>query len=294
MFSIERLTGHLAVSLLRGVRRIDPDRSASMGASLMRRAGPWLPEHKVGRANLAAAFPEKSADDIEQLLLEVWDGLGRLGAEYAHLERIWDYDPDRPAQGRIEIPGDSVANVTKLKEDGRPGLLFAAHFGNWELSAVALKTLGLDTAIFYRNPNNQVVASALRELREGRMGSLIPAGFRAPALMTAALDRGHHVGMLVDQHFTRGIDVMFFGRRCKANPLVARLAQRYDCPIHGARVVRLPGERFRVEFTDALEPARDASGRIEIAGTMQRIMDVIEGWVREAPEQWLWLHRRWR
>ena len=61
----------------------------------MRRLGPWLPEHRVGRANLAAAFPEKSPAEIEQILRGVWDNLGRVGAEFAHLDRLWDYDPSR-------------------------------------------------------------------------------------------------------------------------------------------------------------------------------------------------------
>jgi Kdo2-lipid IVA lauroyltransferase/acyltransferase len=104
-----------------------------------------------------------------------------------------------------------------------------------------------------------------------------------------------HVGMLVDQHFTKGVDVTFFGRPCKANPLIALLARQIECPIHGMRVVRLPdGNSFWGEMTDPIDPPRDAEGRIDIDGTMQAITTVIEGWVREHPEQWLWLHRRWR
>jgi KDO2-lipid IV(A) lauroyltransferase len=79
-----------------------------------------------------------------------------------------------------------------------------------------------------------------------------------------------------------------------ANPLLARLAQHFDCPIHGTRIVRLPGNRFRAEITDEIGPVRDGSGKIDIAGTMQVVTSVVEGWVREHPEQWLWLHRRWR
>ena len=112
--------------------------------------------------------------------------------------------------------------------------------------------------------------------------------------LASVLERGAHVGMLVDPHFSRGVDVMFFGRPCKANPLIARLARRFKCPIHGARVIRLPGYRFRFELTDEVEPTRDADGRIDVTGTMQIITSVVEGWIREYPDQWLWLHRRWR
>jgi KDO2-lipid IV(A) lauroyltransferase len=134
----------------------------------------------------------------------------------------------------------------------------------------------------------------IQELRAINMGEMIATTHNAPVKLAAALQRGVHIGMLVDQHFGRGVDVMFFGRTVKANPLLARLARQIDCPIHGVRAIRLPGNRFRVELTDEIEPARDADGTVNIQGTMQRVTSVIEGWVREHPEQWLWLHRRWR
>jgi len=100
--------------------------------------------------------------------------------------------------------------------------------------------------------------------------------------------------MLVDQHFGRGVDITFFGRKTKANPLLARLARQIEVPIHGVRIIRLPNHRFRIEVSDEVTPVRDAEGKIHVQGTTQAINSVIEGWVREHPEQWLWLHRRWR
>jgi KDO2-lipid IV(A) lauroyltransferase len=88
--------------------------------------------------------------------------------------------------------------------------------------------------------------------------------------------------------------VSFFGRRCKANPLIAQLARHAECSIHGSRSIRRPGNEFRLELTEAITPARESDGRIDVGGTMQVITSVVEGWVREHPEQWLWVHRRWR
>jgi KDO2-lipid IV(A) lauroyltransferase len=100
--------------------------------------------------------------------------------------------------------------------------------------------------------------------------------------------------MLIDQHDFSGVDVEFFGRRCKAGTMIARLARQFEYPIRGSRVIRLPNNRFRVEFTDAIEPIRGADGRVNVLATTQLINSMIEGWVREYPKQWLWLHRRWR
>ncbi|HVV78180.1 MAG TPA: lipid A biosynthesis lauroyl acyltransferase [Pseudolabrys sp.] len=293
--SVDAILGALAIGTIKVLRRMDADRLANFAGRFLRTVGPLLPENRLGRANLAAAFPEKSADEIDAILRGVWDNLGRVGAEFAHLDKLWDYDaavPSRPS--RIELAQKDIDRFAHLAADGKPALIFAAHLANWELPAVIAARHGLASAVLYRRPNIAGIDRWLRETRAASMGELIPAGIEAPTIIADALKRGVHVGMLVDQYYVRGVEVTFFGRRTNANPLLARLARHFDCPIHGVRVVRLPGNRFRPELTDEITPARDAQGRIDIAGTMQVITGVIEGWVREHPEQWLWLHRRWR
>src|SRR5262249_14739100 len=108
------------------------------------------------------------------------------------------------------------------------------------------------------------------------------------------LRHGSSIGMFVDQHFTGGVDVLFFGRQCKANPTLAMLARKYGCPIIGSWIIRLPDGRMYSDVTEELVPPRDNEGKIDVAGTTQMITSIVESWVREHPEQWLWLHRRWR
>ncbi len=286
--------GRLAVWLLKGLRRTNPDRLADFAGWFMRSAGPLLPEQRVGRANLAAAYPDKSPAEIDNILRGVWDNLGRVGASFAHLDRLWDYDAERGEPGRVEFSPETLQRYLRLRDDGKPALIFAAHLANWELPALAATAHGVATAILFRRPNIGDIDRLVREIRAGSMGMLIHTGLDAPVRIAEALERGLHVGMLVDQYYTRGVPVTFFGRRTRANPLIARLARHVDCPIHGTRVIRLPGHRLRVELTEAIAPVRDAAGDVDVQATMQAIMSIVEGWVREHPEQWLWLHRRWR
>jgi KDO2-lipid IV(A) lauroyltransferase len=291
----DAVVGALAVGLLRALRRTNYDRMANFSGSLMRTIGPLFRENRIARAQLTAAFPEKSPDEIEKILRGVWDNLGRMGAEFAHLDRLWDFDPENPTRrGRIELAEPDIERFRKILYDGKPALLFAAHLANWELPAICAATYKLDSAVLYRRPNIKRLNEWITETRAASMGELISTGLNAPMKLSQALERGAHVGMLVDQYYVRGVEVTFFGRRTNANPLMARLARHFNCPIHGARMIRLPGNRFRAEMTEEIQPARDAQGEVDIAGTMQVIMSVIEGWVREHPEQWLWLHRRWR
>ncbi|HYC15858.1 MAG TPA: lipid A biosynthesis lauroyl acyltransferase [Pseudolabrys sp.] len=290
----DALKGLLAISLLKALRRTDPDKLADFAGNAMRRIGPLLRENRIGRANLVAAFPEKSKAEIDAILRGCWDNLGRMGAEFAHLDRLWSYDREHPEQSRIALAQPDIERFHKLLDDGRPALIFAAHLANWELPAICAATYKLDSAVLYRRPNIAGIDRWITETRTASMGELISTDLYAPMKIAEALERGAHVGILVDQYYVRGVPVTFFGRPTTANPLLARLADHFDCPIHGTRIVRLPDHRFRAELSEEIIPARDAENKIDIAGTMQIITSVIEGWIREYPEQWLWMHRRWR
>jgi KDO2-lipid IV(A) lauroyltransferase len=287
--------GAIAVGLLRAVKLVDRRRAADFAGALLRRAGPLLPEHRIGRANLRAAFPEKSDAEIEKILAGVWDNLGRVAAEFAHLNELQIAGVGPSTSDDITYTAESAERYERMINSSKPTLAFAAHLANWEVSAVGAKLLGANSAALYRRPNIRAIGDAVIKLRTPLVGQLIPTGLDAPVRLARLLQAGVHVGMLVDQHFGKGVEVIFFGRPCKANPLIALLARQTECAIRGTRAVRLPdGHRFRCEITDPIEPPRDADGRIDIKGTMQAITAVIEGWVREHPEQWLWLHRRWR
>jgi len=287
--------GALAVGVLSAIKHTDRRRMADFAGALMRKVGPLFKEHRLGREQLHAAFPEKSDAEIENILAGVWDNLGRLAIEFAHLDEFKLAGIGSPSVDAITYPPKAAALSERITGSGRATIGFAAHLANWELPALGAKLLGAKSAVLFRRPNIDAISDLIVRLREPLMGELIPTGLDAPVRLGRLLQSGVHVGMLVDQHYSRGVEVKFFGRPCKANPLIAVLARQTGCAIHGMRVVRQPdGNSFWGEITEAIEPARDAQGRVDIQGTMQAITSVVEGWVREHPEQWLWLHRRWR
>jgi KDO2-lipid IV(A) lauroyltransferase len=287
--------GRIAAGGLRGLRRLDRRRTADFLGAFLRRVGPFLPEHRTGQANLRAAFPDRSPAEIEAILRGVWENLGRFAAEFAHLDRMTIDDPAAPGPHDIEYDDASLARFEALRASGKPALLFAAHLANWELPPLVAHRYGLDASVLYRRPNLGAIADAVVDIRAGCMGTLLPSGLDAPVLLANALEKGGIAGMLIDQYDRRGVDVTFFGRVARTSPLLARLARQIECPIYGTRIIRLPdGNRFRIELTPPVTPIRDADGRINIEGTMQAVTNVIERWVRDHPEQWLWVHRRWR
>jgi KDO2-lipid IV(A) lauroyltransferase len=292
---LDRAAGALTVGLLGAIKHTGRKRMANFAGALMRKVGPLLEEHRLGRAQLRAAFPEKSDAEIETILAGVWDNLGRIAIEFAHLDEFCVEGFGVPTPDVITYPPQSRERYERIVKSGKATIGFAAHLANWELPGIGAKLIGVKSAVLYRRPNIDAIDDVIVKLREPLMGELIPTGLDAPVRLARLLQSGVHVGMLADQHFTRGVEVTFFGRTCLANPLIAMLARQTELPIYGMRVVRNPdGNSFWGEISDPVEPARDASGRIEIKGTTQAITSVIEGWIRQYPEQWLWLHRRWR
>ncbi len=278
----------LGVAAALGLFRLLPlDLASATGRWLCRRLGPLTPVSRYAERNLRLAFPEKTNAEIRGILVAMWENLGGVFAEYAHLDSIRLYVPG----SRVEVL--NAEEVDRLRDDGRPGIFFSAHFGNWEIAGMGALHRGLPITLIYRAPNNQLVDSLLRRARGNAAIELLPKGAEGGRRAVEVIRAGGHLGMLVDQKMNDGIAVPFFGRAAMTAPALARLALKFDCPVVPAKVERLEGCRFRLTFYPPLKIERSGERERDVLALMTRVNAIIEGWIRERPEQWLWLHRRW-
>jgi KDO2-lipid IV(A) lauroyltransferase len=215
-----------------------------------------------------------------------------MAAEFVFVDRIFDLDPDNLNAGRIEVEG--AETFVAIREGNRPSIMFTAHTANWELLAVCAARFDLDVSVLFRPLNNVLLGRWLDKVRGSMMGTLIESRSGALLALGGVLERGGNVGLLVDQRFHRGLSLPFFGHPAKTNPSLGKLARRYDCDVYASRAVRLPKGRIRLELKGPIELPRDASGAVDVEATMIKVNGIVEGWVRENPGQWLWMHRRWR
>jgi KDO2-lipid IV(A) lauroyltransferase len=288
------LTARLAMAIMAVLRRLPPDRALNFADKAARRIGPMIGRHRVALDNLRKAYPEKSEDEVRAIALDMWGNMARLAVEYIFLDQLFDYDPDATRPGRIEVERDSIARFEDIAVDDRPHIVFTGHLGTFELLPVAAATFGMKITALFRPPNNPYLADYILSTRRSSMGGLLPSASGASFALAGILESGGNIGVLVDQKFSRGIETVFFGRRCQSNPLLAMLARHYDCDVYPARCVRLPGNRFHLEIEDRLALPRDAKGSIDVGATTQMLADVVERWVREDPGQWMWFHKRWQ
>ncbi len=289
---VERFVAFSVRHLIRFVRWIGRRRATAVVSVLTRLVGPLLPENKTAANNLAMAFPEKSAAERAAILKGCWQNFASVAVEFLFLEEMTaDFDPARPDEGPITVTG--IDQFVQLRDDGKPAVIFTAHLANWEVLGVIATKFGLPTVLPYRAPSNAHFAEDLLAEREALMGTLVPNSRGAAFEIATAMEAGAHLGMLVDQKLFAGLRLPFFGHPAPTNPLAARFARQFECPVHGARAIRLPGGRLHLELTPPVEMPRDAEGLVDIAAATAKMTGVVEGWVREHPEQWLWLHDRW-
>jgi len=288
--------GWTLVWLVKACRPLPPVRLAVAAGAIARFVGPWSHGHRIAQANLAAAFPQRSATEIEPIISGMWDNFGRVCAEFVHIDRMLDYNSNEKSFDRIRLSRKTLEQARRLREAGGPRLYFTAHLANWELTAIVATAVHSesDLAVVYRPLELGAAANAIMIQRSKAIGTLISSEPGAAARIRDALERRMHVAMLVDEHFRDGLQVQFFGRPCWVNPTLARFARLFDCPVHGLRAIRLPKNQLTAEVTDALDLPRDADGKVNVGGTMQLVTATVESWIREHPEQWIWMRRRWR
>ena len=263
------------------------DSASGLGASIGRAIGPRLGVSARARRNLELAFPDKPPAEITDIIRGMWAHLGRMAGEYPHLSEFDCYG----AGGRVEVVG--TENIDALRDDGIGTILFSAHLGNWEIASLGATQRGLPVHQIYRAANNAAVGRLIMKARAPVGDAHYAKGRQGAREMAAALARGEHLAMLVDQKLNEGIAVPFFGRDAMTAPALATLALRHRCPVVPVRVERLNGANFRLTFYAPLALPDSGDRKADRGALMAQVNIIIEGWIRERPEQWLWLHRRW-
>ncbi|QDH14566.1 lysophospholipid acyltransferase family protein [Oecophyllibacter saccharovorans] len=289
----DRLEGALLHLLLGTITCLPPTTASALGGKLGRWIGPWLAGSRIAHRNLARAFPHLSLTNRKQLLEKCWENLGSTLFEFPHLGSL----PQAGNTGRgWRIEGR--AHLEAAKASGRPVIFFSGHLGNWELMPLLVAREGLAFAPFYRAPNNPQADRLLRTLRQKIAGTQLPMfakGARGARQAMAHLARGGHLGILGDQKMNDGIACRFFGHSAMTAPAAAALALRFDALIVTGHVQREGPARLVLKVDPLLDSRqwqrRNRPEAVESLTT--RLNEVLEGWIRDCPHNWLWIHRRW-
>ena len=254
------------------------DTASAVGGWLGRSIGSRLGSNKKVRRNITNAMPELTAQQVDAIVLGMWDNLGRIMAEYPHLGKF--------DASRVEVVGKEHVDAARAK--GGPLLLASGHFANWEVLPVTIHRQELNAQLVYRHANNPYVDRLMQSARSPGGDRFARKGVEGARSVHGAMRKGEAVAMLVDQKHNRGLAIPFFNRPAMTAPAVAELALKYHAPLLLGRIERLNGARFRVTML----PPMQTEGR-SVEEILTHINATFEGWIRQTPAQWLWLHKRW-
>lgn len=246
--------------------------------------GPILPFDKRARRNLDHVWPQSGSEERRAWRRGVYDNFARTIVEYAHLDHI-AADPDR-----LTIEG--AEHLLAAKAAGKGAILATAHFGQWEAVRLAARRLGWESGLIYRRFNNPYVDA--RALRLARTGGepVVTRGASGLLRFVRHLKRGGAMTILAD-HRMEGLRAPFLGREAATSTAAAEIALATGAALLPARGERLKGARFRVVFEPPILPPEGLAPQ-EAAQEMTRGLNArYEAWIKAAPEQWFWLHRRW-
>jgi KDO2-lipid IV(A) lauroyltransferase len=258
--------------------------------------GSWIGRNILGRSAMARrgrdhlkkAYPEKSDGEVETILTEMFDNLGRTIAEYAHLDKMKLHGSDP----RLSVTGTDHAEAAIAS--GKGVIFVSGHFANWEVMPFTAAQLGYESGEVYRPLNNPYVD---RWLVSQRMANgpkdQISKGAQGTKRIFTMLRGGKCILLLADQKTNEGLPAPFFGRDAMTTPAPAALALKLGTAILPASNERLGGARFRMKIYPPIDFTPSGDHDRDIHQLTIKITEAIEQLVRERPSQWLWIHRRW-
>jgi KDO2-lipid IV(A) lauroyltransferase len=264
--------------------------SLALGRRLGRLWGELDRRHvAIAAANLCRAFPHWDESRTWRTARAVYAHFGAALADvlWLHGRGREEVLPLVQVEGREQVEAALGA--------GRGALLVTAHIGNWELHGLAHGWLFGPIGVIARPLDNPALDERLCALR-AQGGNQVISKRKALATVLRLLREGRAVAVLIDQNVQEkdGIFVDFFGQPAATTTVAAALALKTGCALVPTHALLGADGRYRLVYDPPLEWRPGADRRADVAAITQRLTTVIEGWIREAPEQWLWMHRRWK
>ncbi len=285
-----RLEAFGANLLLKLFRSLGPVRASNLGGAVARFVGPLLPVTRVAEVNLRLAMPELDAVGRRRVIRGAWENLGRTVGEFPHLGSLKRSD----SGPGWEVVGEET--LLALAQKGGPAIFFSGHIGNWEMLPVACAAYGFAFSSMFRSASNPAVDALVTRLRQDAIGVAVPMFSKGTAGAKAAMGHlrsGGYLGLLMDQKLNDGVAVQLFGHTAMTAPALAVMALHFRCPVIPGVVQRIGPARFRMVCEEVMDIPDTGSRKADTVTMTQTMNSYLERWIRERPDSWLWMHRRW-
>jgi KDO2-lipid IV(A) lauroyltransferase len=244
----------------------------------------------IGYKNLNIAFGDELSDqEKERVLRSTFRNFGKSFVEVIHFPKM----SKSYIRNKVSIIGQE--NYLEAMIKGRGVIILTAHFGNWEMSSYVQSVVGYPLNIVVRPLDNSFLDGAVTKLRTMH-GNKLFSKKKGLRQITAALKNQETVGILMDQNTlpSQGVFVDFFGEPACTIPVIAILALRYDVPVIPSFIVRTDFDTHTLYIDPEIEVMRTCDAQKDIRLNTANYNKIIEKFIRKYPDQWFWIHNRWK
>lgn len=276
----------LIILLFMIFRVLSFEASSIISMKIIKFIGPKHKFHQRAKKNIKIAFPDISDSELDDILLKMWENLGRSIGEFPKINSL-------SLQKYQEIV--KIHNLENLNYLNDGGLIYSAHIANWELVPYIFRQSKKEICVIYRKANNPFVEKLVKNLRKKNNVTMIPKGKSGAKQIIKAIKEKKIIIMLVDQRLRDGIEVPFFGVNAMTAPAIASLAIEYQLPIISIYSQRVENaqHKFEIFISKPLQFELTKDKKSNIYSIMLKINKTIEEWIKQNPAQWFWIHDRW-
>jgi KDO2-lipid IV(A) lauroyltransferase len=245
---------------------------------------------RIARRNLTLAFPENGGQEREELIRATFRHLGRVAAEFFFLSRL----SGKRVHDHVFFEG--MEHFHRAQEKGRGVIFLTAHFGNWEWMAAAFPLFSRHPChVVFRPLDSPFLDRMVERLRTSTGNGTVPKQ-KAMGQILRLLREGKTVGILLDQNMAwqEGVFVDFFGEPACTNTGVALLALKTGAAVLPVFNIREKDGRYRAVIEPEVPLIRTGDKKSDVLQNTQRFTRIIEGYIRNFPDHWLWVHQRWK
>jgi len=269
-------------------RSLKIENASNLAGKIAVFVGKKIAVNKLAMSNLNKALPHLDDYQKNAIIDDMWDNLGRIIGEFPH---VCSMSVDEILK-HVELSAETQKNIEELVAQNRGGIIFSAHFGNWEVGPKVLVKYGLKIKTFYRPLNNPLVEKMTFSMRGIDM---IEKGSNGNRQLITALKNKEFIVIMADQKVSDGELIKFFHDDAFTTTSIAKIALKYNVPLVPGCIFRVNKKfKFLLKVEKPLEFDEKNSLNSEASKLTLKINQKIEEWVSENPGQWFWVHNRWK
>jgi KDO2-lipid IV(A) lauroyltransferase len=265
-------------------------KSSFVGKYLGLFVGYFHPATLIAKKNISTIYPHLTKKEISNITRRMWINLGRNFGEFLVINKClnWNFVNEN-------IECSDLYKLKELSKKHKKLIILSAHYGAWEIVPKITNMLGVKFDLVYRHINNQFLEKMVSESRLQYARNVIPKGIRGSKKIISILSDNEQTNlcMLMDQKMLNGIETEFLGHKAWTSSSAAELSARYNVPIVMLKCERIgDSAKFKITIGPVIEKC--LNDKEEIKQLTQKINNIYSEWINEKPEQWFWVHNRWR